>query len=83
MAKLSKKEKALAYDAEKLVEKFNELYPVGSTVMVRKIARESSPYVEYTVKAKAFLVNPTSPVAFFNGISGCFSIESCFVSYPF
>jgi len=30
MRELSKKEKALAYDAQKLVEKFNKLYPVGS-----------------------------------------------------
>lgn len=83
MRTLSKKEKALAYDAQKSVEKFNELYPVGSTVSLRKVASKSFPYAEYTVKSEAFVANETNPVAFFNGISGYFSIEPDFVSYPF
>lgn len=81
MRTLSKKDKALAYDAQKLVDRFNKLYPVGATVSLRKVARDSFPYTEYTVKSEAFVANETSPVAFFNGISGYFSIEPDFIKY--
>ena len=83
MRKLSKKEKALAFEAQKLVQKFNELYPIGSVVMLRKMALKSAPYIECTVRSAAFVANETDPVAFFNEISGYFSIEPDFVSYPF
>jgi hypothetical protein len=83
MRKLSKKEKALAFEAQKLVERFNELYPVGSVVSLRKMASKSVPYIECTVRSSAFVANETDPVAFFNEISGYFSIEPDFVSYPF
>ena len=79
---LSKKEKALAYDAQKLVEKFNELYPVGSKVTLRKVSVKSAPYIECTVRSAAFAANATNPVAFFEEISGYFSIEPDFIKYP-
>jgi hypothetical protein len=68
---------------EKLVEKFNQLYPVGSKVMLRKVASNSFPYKEYTVRAEAFIANSGQPVAYFNEISGYFSIEPEFVQYTF
>ncbi|MBN1989395.1 MAG: hypothetical protein JW783_08370 [Bacteroidales bacterium] len=77
MKKGSKEAKAIS-----LVEKFNKLYPVGSTVTLRKIAISSSPYLEYTVRHEAFVANGLDPVAFFDGISGYFSIEPDFVKYP-
>lgn len=82
MRELSKKEKVLAYDAQKLVEKFNKIYPVGSKVPLRKFAIESSPYIECTVKYAAFAANEINPVAFFKEISGYFSIEPVFIKYP-
>lgn len=79
---MNTKEKARAYDAQQLIEKFNELYPVGSKVMLRKWASDSSPYIECTVKAEAFLTNSNDAVAFFNEISGFFSISPEFIQYP-
>ncbi len=82
MRELTTKQKAEAYDAQKTVEKFNSLYPVGATVMIRKVSIKSFPYIPVTVKAVAFVANETSPVCFFNEISGYFSIEPDFVQYP-
>lgn len=76
------KEKARAYDALQLVERFNELYPVGSSVMLRKISMDSFPYKPYEVKAEAFVSGGNQAYAFFEGISGCFSIEPDFIDYP-
>lgn len=80
--KLNQKQKAAAYDAGKLVERFNQLYPVGSKVLLRKVSRDSFPYQEYTVQREAYALNETEAVAFFEGISGCFSIEPQFIKYP-
>jgi len=82
MRTLSQKEKVRAYDALKLVEKFNNLYPIGSTVMIRKVSKDSYPYIPVTVSTFAFVANETEPVTFFNEISGYFSIEPEFVQYP-
>ena len=79
---MNQKEKARAYDAQQLVDKFNELYPVGSTVMHRTTASKSIPFKEHTVRAAAFVANSTLAVAFFNEVSGYCSIESDFVQYP-
>jgi hypothetical protein len=79
---MKQKEKARAFDAQQLVTKFNELYPVGSKVKLRKIAIKSAPYIECTVKREAFLSHGNEPVAFFDEISGYFSIEPDFISYP-
>jgi len=80
--KLTTKQKANAYDASLLVKRFNELYPVGSKVMLRKVSRDSFPYQEYTVRSEAYTLNETQAVAFFEEISGCFSIEPQFIKYP-
>lgn len=80
--KLRKQQKADAYDASLLIKKFNELYPVGSKVLLRKVSRDSFPYQEYVVKSAAYALNDTQAVAFFEGISGCFSIEPQFIKYP-
>ena len=79
---MTEKEKAQAYDAEQLVKKFNDLYPVGSKVTLRKISVKKCPYIECTVKAPAFVSRSSEPVAFFNEISGYFDISPDFVKYP-
>lgn len=79
---MTKKEKAKAYDALILVKKFNELFPVGSKVMLRKIASKKAPLIECTVRTEAFMSNSIEPVTFFNEISGYFSIEPDFIQYP-
>lgn len=79
---MTKTEKARAFDAQNLVEKFNQLYPVGSKVMLRKVASKSFPYQKYIVKKEAFCTNSFDAMAFFDGISGYFSIDTDFVQYP-
>jgi len=73
--KLTKSQKADAYDAALLVKRFNELYPIGAKVMLRKVSKDSFPYQEYTVRSEAYTLNEIQAVAFFEEISGCFSIE--------
>jgi hypothetical protein len=80
--KMNKNEKYIRYEAQELVDKFNKLYLVGSTVMHRTTAVKSIPFKEQTVRAKAFVSNSLQPVAFFVGISGYCSIEPDFVKYP-
>lgn len=79
---MTTKEKARAYDALQLVNKFNLHFPVGGKVQLREVASKSYPYIECTVRAKAFVSNSNEPVAFFEEISGYFSIESDFIQYP-
>ena len=76
------KEKAKRFDAQQTVEEFNRLFPVGSNVMVRKIASKEWPYQEVTVESEAFIANDTEPVCFFNEISGYFSVNKKFIKYP-
>jgi len=78
---MTRTEKARAFDAQNLVEKFNQLYPVGSKVMLRKAASSRFPYQEYTVKKEAFCTDSFDAVAYFKGISGFFSIDTDFVQY--
>ena len=66
---------------EKLVKQFNDKFPVGSKVMLRKVASNCFPYKEYTVNQAAFLSSSGSPVAVFDEISGFFSIEPEFIKY--
>ena len=79
---MDQREKYRAYDAQQLVDKFNNLYPVGSTVMHRTTAIKSIPFTEHTVRAEAFVANSNMAVAFFNEVSGYCSIEADFVKYP-
>lgn len=71
----------ISYNNPALVNLFNKKFPVGSTVSLRKYSVESDPYKEYKVIGQAFMLNDVSAVAFFEGISGCFSIEPGFVDY--
>jgi len=78
----TREEKAKAYDSLKLIKKFNKLYPVGSTVILRHVASDDYPYEPHIVKFEAYLFPGFEAVAFFEGISGCFSIEPDFIKYP-
>jgi hypothetical protein len=75
------KEKAQAYDAQQLVDRFNQLYQTGSTVLHRTIAITSMPFQKHTVKSPAFIANKYNAVVFFNEISGYCSIDSDFIQY--
>lgn len=57
---------------ERLVEDFNILYPVGSKVL---LMRDFGNYEERVVRGEAYILGGHTAVAFFEGISGCFSIE--------
>lgn len=75
-----KKEEIRTREALKLVEMFNNKFPVGSKVQLRKIATDSCPYVDCYVRAEAFVIHGDA-VAYFVGISGYFSIEKDFIKY--
>lgn len=62
----------------KLVEKFNSTFKIGSFVKFKKT--KFSEEKEVTVKSEAFM-NHGNAVVFFNEISGFCSIEPIFVSY--
>lgn len=79
---LSKREKARRYDSQLIIEKFNELYPVGSKCPMRSTNHKSYEYKEEVVKHEAFMSNSGDPVAFFEGKSGYYAIEEGFVKYP-
>lgn len=53
------------------VDHFNRRFPVGSKVILRK----DSGYVETTVTAPAEILSGHSAVAWFDGVSGAYSIE--------
>jgi hypothetical protein len=78
---MNQREKARAYDAQQLVQKFNNKFPVGSKVMHRSTAIKSIPFTERIVKSEAFVSNSTQAVAFFEGLSGYYSIDPEFVQY--
>src|SRR5690554_3014532 len=81
MTKLTQKQKAIIFDAERTVEKFNKNFPIGSKVMHKKIGIKSFPFEERIVKGKAFVSNSYEPVAYFEGLSGYYSITSDFIDY--
>ncbi len=55
---------------ERAVNKFNREFPVGSKVLLRKDETE----VETTVIEPAMVLGFHSAVAWFEGVSGCYSI---------
>ena len=55
-----------------LVEDFNVKYPVGTRVLLKKDFGEE---VETKVQHAAYILSGHTPVAFFEGISGCYSIQ--------
>lgn len=73
--------KPTAKQTAKLIERFNKKFPVGSTVFLRKCAVESSEYKPYTVTEPAYRDYSGEAVAFFDGISGCFSVSPDFIDY--
>ena len=56
---------------EKIVFHFNEAYPVGSEVMLRK----DTETIATKVTAPAQVLSGHSAVGWFEGVSGCYSIE--------
>jgi hypothetical protein len=56
---------------QKIVNLFNLTYPVGTKVILRKDSGE----VETTVRAPAEILQGHSAVGWFEGVSGCYSIE--------
>ena len=68
--------------AQKLVNRFNAAFPVGSTVQLRMVSQEGYPYNPYQVRSLAYVSFGGDPVAFFEGISGHFCVEPQFVQYP-
>lgn len=63
-----------------LVEKFNEQFPVGSTVGWRSIDSDKMPHRDYTVQFAA-VNHHGQPVAWFKERTGMVSIEPRFVDY--
>jgi len=56
---------------EYMVAKFNREFPVGTKVMLRKDTEE----VETTIISPAVVMGFHSAVAWFEGVSGCYSID--------
>lgn len=56
---------------EQMVERFNRRFPVGTKVFLRKDTEE----VETEVTAPARVMGFHSAVAWFDGVSGCYSID--------
>lgn len=67
-------------EPEELVSIFNQLYPVGATVLWRGWGVEGEPFLAYTVKSPAF-VRHGQALVFFNEKSACCSIDPGFVHY--
>lgn len=63
-----------------LINKFNDLFPVGAKVFWRSYAHDAYPHKEYEVRHEAYDMNG-QPVAFLKGKAGCVSIEPEFVDY--
>ena len=56
---------------KKMVDDFNRIHPVGSVVKLRKDSGE----VTTSVTAPAEILGGHSAVGWFDGVSGCYSIE--------
>lgn len=57
---------------QRIVEQFNAEFPIGTRVMLRK---DNGFWIETRVRASALLLSGHSPVAWFDGVSGAYSIE--------
>ena len=57
---------------QKIVDRFNRDFPVGSKVILRKDSGE----VQTVVREPGQLLNNHSAVAWFEGVSGAYSIEN-------
>jgi hypothetical protein len=68
---MSRKELKAAH-LQKLVDEFNQKYPVGMTVILTKDFGEE---IKTKVRHPAYVLQGHSAVAFFEGVSGCYHIE--------
>lgn len=64
----------------KLIKKFNEKYPVGSTFQWREMSIDTVPYKPLTVRSPAY-DHYGMAVAFANEKRGFISVEPQFVKY--
>lgn len=78
---MKQKENAQRYDADRFIKKFNEQFPVGSTVMWRSVGMKEYPYKEYEVRTAAFTSSSGEPVTYVKGIIGYVSVLEDFVKY--
>lgn len=65
---------------QSLINRFNELYPVGSICLWRPVSRDSCEHLTMTVKTAAYEANGMALV-FFEERGGCCSIDPAFVKY--
>jgi hypothetical protein len=56
---------------EAICQRFNKHFPVGTRVRLRKDSED----VHTTVRGEAYVLGGHSAVAFFEGVSGAYSIE--------
>lgn len=59
---------------QKECDDFNEKYPVGTEVLLKKDFVDEP--VKTSVRHEAYVLSGHSAVAFFNGVSGCYAISS-------
>ena len=62
------------YKLEKACENFNDKFPVGTEVLLKKDFIDEP--IMTKVRHSAFVLSGHSAVAFFEGITGCYSISS-------
>lgn len=60
---------------EKMVEKFNRDFPVGTKVILRKGILDEAEDFPTIVTAPATIMGFHSAVAWFEGVSGCYDIN--------
>lgn len=63
--------------AQKIVDDFNRTFSPGDELMWRM--DNSANYTHVVLKAQAFVLSGHTPVAFFQGMRGCVSIEPQFI----
>lgn len=64
-----------------IIERFNNLYPVGSKVQYRTVSMNGFPFKEGTVRDAAY-INEGNPVAFLEEVRGFLCITPDFIKYP-
>ncbi len=61
-------------DLQKQCDDFNKKYPVGTDVLLKK---DFDPVLFKTkIRSEAYVLSGHTAVAFFEGVSGCYDIES-------
>lgn len=79
---MNKKEAKRRKEAEQIIEKFNSLFPVGSTVPWRSVGIDGVDHSDCTVTQAAYISNSGEPVCFIKERSGYVSVSPDFVKYP-